>query len=144
MDFKERFLTAVNHEEPDRVPVMGLIMDPTTCNQILGKKPVDFVGMLRKPLMGRQIKTLLNSNRFWNGMYYGNFSDALESAARLGFDANWTIYALMKLFRNSQTSLGWSFHDPFGRVWEPGSDETGNLMLNYSRALCETEEQWEA
>jgi len=35
MDFKERILTAMNHEEPDRVPVMGLIMDPATVNQIL-------------------------------------------------------------------------------------------------------------
>ena len=45
MDFKERILTAMNHEEPDRVPVMGLIMDPTTVNQINGKKSIDFVGM---------------------------------------------------------------------------------------------------
>jgi hypothetical protein len=45
MDFKERILTAMNHEEPDRVPVMGLIMDPATVNQINDKKPVDFVGM---------------------------------------------------------------------------------------------------
>jgi len=45
MDFKERFLTALNHEEPDRVPVMGLIVEPTTSNPILGKPPPDIVSM---------------------------------------------------------------------------------------------------
>ena len=39
MDFKERILTAMNHEEPDQVPIMGLIMDPATVNWILGKEP---------------------------------------------------------------------------------------------------------
>lgn len=39
MDFKERVLTALNHEEADRVPVMGLIAEPATSNQILGKSP---------------------------------------------------------------------------------------------------------
>jgi uroporphyrinogen-III decarboxylase len=55
MNFKERFLTAMNHEEPDQVPVMGLIMDPATVNKILEKKPADFVGMLQKPVLAGQI-----------------------------------------------------------------------------------------
>ena len=32
MHFKERILAAMNHEEPDRVPVMGLVTDPATVN----------------------------------------------------------------------------------------------------------------
>gem|GEM_PF-5277846 len=39
MDFKERVLTALNHEEADRVPVMGLIAEPATSNKIPGKPP---------------------------------------------------------------------------------------------------------
>ena len=38
MNFAERVLSAIHHEEPDRVPVMGLIMDPATVNQILGRR----------------------------------------------------------------------------------------------------------
>jgi uroporphyrinogen-III decarboxylase len=144
MNFKERILTAMNHEEPDQVPVMGLIMDPATVNWILEKKPADFVGMLQKPVLGTQIRSLLNSNRFWNKMYYDNFAGALESAIKLGFDANWTIYALMKLRRDSQSSLGWSWYDPYGRVWDLGRDAKGNTAVNYSRPLCDTEEKWEA
>ena len=108
MNFKERFLTAMNHEEPDRVPVMGLIMDPATVNKILEKKPADFVGMLQKPVLANQIKTLLNSNRFWSKMYYDNTSGAMDAALKLGFDANWAIYALMKLNKDPLASVGWS------------------------------------
>ena len=86
MTFKERILTAMNHEEPDQVPVMGLIMDPATVNQILEKKPANFVGMLQKPVLGNQIKALLNTNRFWNKMYYDNSAGALQGAIKLGFD----------------------------------------------------------
>ena len=83
MDFKQRFLAAMHHEEPDRVPVMGLIMDPATVNQILHKRPADFPGMLRKPVLRKAVRGLLNSNRYWDRMYYGNFSGALQGAIEL-------------------------------------------------------------
>ena len=144
MDFKERFLTAMHHEEPDRVPVMGLIMDPATVNQILHKRPVDFPGMLRKPVLRTAIRKLLNANRYWDRMYHANFSGALQGAIELGFDANWTIYAHMQLHPDSESPLGAVWHDVFGRVWEMSSDDRGNMSVNYTRALCATEEQWEA
>ena len=56
MNFKERMLTAMNHEEPDRVPVMGLIMDPATVDQVLGKNPTNVVKFLDKPDVGRPVK----------------------------------------------------------------------------------------
>jgi hypothetical protein len=77
-------------------------------------------------------------------MYYGNFSGALEGAIELGFDANWTIYAYMQLHPDRESPLGAVWHDVFGRVWEMGSDDRGNMSVNYTRALCGTEEQWEA
>jgi len=144
MDFEERMLTAMNHEEPDRVPVMGLIMDPATVNQILGKQPADLVGLLRQPAQRDAIADLLNTESFWNRTYFSNSSGALESAIELGFDANWTIYAFMQLVEDSSSDLGLVWHDAFGRVWEMGSDDKGNMLINYSRGMCETEEQWEA
>jgi len=144
MNFEERFLTALHHEEPDRVPVMGLIMDPATVNQILHKRPVDFPGMLRKPVLRKAIRSLLNANRYWDRMYYGNFSGAMKGAIELGFDANWAIYAYMQLHPDSESPLGAVWQDVFGRVWETSSDERGNMSVNYTRALCSTEERWEA
>jgi len=142
MDFKERILTAMNHEEPDRVPVMGLIMDPTTVNQINDKKPVDFVGMLKKPILKNIVRRSMNTNWLWSKIYNGNFSGSLEGAIKLGFDANWVIYQLMKLCKEPESRLGVAFHDIYGRVWELDADDTGNLMVNYSRGLLTTEEQW--
>ena len=144
MNFKERFLTALNHEEPDRVPVMGLIMDPATVNEILHRRAVDFPSMLRKPFLRAAIRRLLATNWFWNRMYYDNFSGALDASIQLGFDANWTIYAMMQLQPDADSPLGVVWHDAFGRVWEMGSDEKGNMSVNYTRALCDTEERWEA
>jgi hypothetical protein len=144
MDFKERILTAMNHEEPDRVPVMGLIMDPATVNQILGREPTDLVALLNNPDARDSLEKLLNTDSFWNETYYRNFAGALEGATRLGFDANWTIYSLMKLAADPETTLGLVFHDVFGRVWEMGSDGKGSMTLNYTRPLCPTREQWES
>jgi uroporphyrinogen-III decarboxylase len=144
MDFKQRFLTAMNHEEPDRVPVMGLIMDPATVNEILRRKAVDFPAMLRKPVLRGAIRRLLNTSWFWDRMYYDNFSGALKGAIELGFDANWTIYAFMQLEPDPKSALGMVWHDVFGRAWEMDSDDKGNMSVNYTRALCTDEADWEA
>jgi hypothetical protein len=98
VNFKERILTTLNHEEPDQIPVMGLIMDPSTVSQVTGKSATNIVNFLDKPVLGNVAKGLINTNWFWNRMYYGNFSLAMESSIQLEFDANWSIYALMKLY----------------------------------------------
>jgi len=123
---------------------MGLIMDPATVNQITGKSATNLVNFIDKPIVGKLVKGLLNTNGFWNRMYYGNFALAFESAIELGFDANWAIYALMKIHNDPNAALGAAMHDAYGRVWEMGSDERGNLSVDYSRALCPTEAEWEA
>jgi hypothetical protein len=144
MDFRQRFLTALAHEEPDRVPLMGMILDTATTNQVLEKRPKDLIALLRKPLLRPILKGLMNNSWFWNRMYYGSASDILESAARLGFDANWTIYFRMRLEPDPNNELGLVFHDVWGRVWELAPDGKGGMTTNYSRGLCATEEQWEA
>jgi len=84
----------------------------------------------------------MNTNWFWRKIYNGNFSGALEGAIKLGFDANWVIYQLMRLYKEPESTLGVAFHDIYGRVWELDADDNGNLMVNYSRGLLTTEEKW--
>lgn len=144
MEFKDRLLTAMNHEAPDRVPVMGLIMDPATVNRIMGKAPVDIVTLIKDPETRGSISDMMNESGFWNNSYYGNYTGVMESAIKLGFDANWTIYAFMQLEEDAESDLGLVWHDVYGRVWEMGSDDRGNMILNYSRPLCPTEAKWEA
>ncbi len=142
MDFRQRILTTLNHEEPDRVPVMGLIAEPATSDRILGKPPADVVSMLRNPELKGEIRDIMNST--WSDILYGNFSDALEAAIKLGFDANWTIYTLMQVVEDPEFQLGLALHDIWGRVWEMRTDADGNIVVNYIRGLCPTEEDWHA
>ena len=142
MDFKERILTTLNHEEPDRVPVMGLIAEPATSNRVLGKPPADIVSMLSNPELKSEIRNIITSS--WPDLLYSNFSDALEAAVKLGFDANWTTYTLMEAVEDPASKLGLALHDIWGRAWEMSADEDGNIVMNYTRGLCSTEEEWAA
>ena len=142
MDFRERILTALNHEEPDRVPVMGLIAEPATSTKILGKPPADIASMVMNPEMRTQIKDIINSS--WFDLIYSNFADALEAAIKLGFDANWATYTSMVAVDDSGARQGLALHDMGGRAWEMTGKEDGDVVLNYTHGLCPTEEAWEA
>lgn len=142
MDFKERLLTTMEHQEPDRVPVMGLIMDPTTVNLILNKKPTNIIPQLQKPLLRNVIKGIMNNDRFFYKFYYNNTRNAMEAALKLDFDANWTIYSQMKLKKDDKSDLGMVWLDLAGRVWELSTDHTGNMMAGYTRGLLPDKEKW--
>lgn len=142
MDFRQRFLTAMNHEEPDRVPVMGLIAEPATSNPILGRPPADIASMLMNPETRSQIKDIINSS--WPDLVYGNFSDALEAAIKLGFDANWTTYTSMEVVEDTGARQGLACHDISGRAWQMTGKDDGNIIMDYTHGLCPTEEEWDA
>ena len=89
MDFKERILTTLNHEEPDRVPVAGFILSQVTSNRILGKKTADFAAMLDSAELRSGLKDIMNSS--WHEMINSSLADWMEAATSLGFDTNWTI-----------------------------------------------------
>ena len=82
MDSRGRFLTALNHEEPDRIPLMGLIVEPATSNKILGKPPADIVSLLPNSVLKSQIWDIANST--WSDLLHSNFSDALEAMHKYG------------------------------------------------------------
>lgn len=142
MDFRERIITALNNEEPDRVPVMGLIIDQSTSNKILGKPPPDIASILNNPELKSEITNIVNSA--WNEILYDTFSDALEAAVKLGFDAHWTIYISMQAIEALESKPGLACHEIWGRAWDICADEHGNMVMNYTHGLCTTEEEWEA
>jgi uroporphyrinogen-III decarboxylase len=144
VDCRERILTAINHEEPDRVPVMSLILDQATNDQVLGRERADLIAMLKDPASRQPMKKLLNGIRFWNQTYYDIAAGSLESAIQLGFDAAWALYTLLKLKSDRQSSLGLVWHDVFGRIFELVPDGKGGTTASYTRGLCGTQEKWEA
>jgi hypothetical protein len=141
MDFKERVLIALNHEEPDRVPVLGLI-DQALSNQILGKQPADVGSMLGNAELRSGIKDIMNST--WPEIMYNAFADYMEAAIKLGFDAANSIYSQMQVIEEPEFKLGLALHDVWGRAWDLRVDENGNTVANYVRGLCTTEKEWDA
>ncbi len=134
MDFKERLLTTMNHEEPDRVPVMGLIVDASLVDKIQNKKTLNFVNLLKKPILKHVIKFLVNRDSFMNKQLVKNFGNCLQSAMELGFDANWIMYQSLK--------MGDYWYDVNGRVWDITTYEDGVLTANYIRGLLKNKKDW--
>jgi hypothetical protein len=143
MDFKQRILTTMNHEEPDRVPVMSLILDQATVNEVLGREPVDVIALLKDPAQRGSMIEVLSGDDFWDESYYSVVAGTMESGWKLGFDAGWTLYTRMRLRPDPGSPLGWVWHDVFGRVFELVPDGKGGTTASYSRGLCDTEEKWE-
>jgi len=143
IDFRERLMTTFNHEEPDRVPIMGLIIDPTTSNLILDKKPQDLAKLLKKPVLKGIVKAAMNRSSVWYNFFLKQIRDCLDSSIKLGFDANWAIYTKMMVQKDPSTKLGMVFHDLNGRVWDIGTDKLGNPLIGYTRGLLKTEEEWD-
>ena len=141
MDFKERILTTMNHEEPDRVPVAGFL-GPITSSQILGKQPADFAAMMGNPELRSAVKDIMNSS--WPELINSSLADWFEAAIKLGFDTNWTIYSQMQVVEEPDFKQGLAMYDISGRVWELRVDEKGNTDANFVRGLCTTEKDWYA
>ncbi len=144
MNFKERFVTAINHKEADRVPIMGLIVDTATSCKVLGKQPANILDLLKEEGPKDDLLAMLNTPEVWNQTYIDIVSDNLEAAAKLGYDANWAIYTLLQLHEDKSTKVGFVWHDPYGRVWEISEDNNGNSIINYAGGLCGTKEKWRA
>jgi len=144
MDFKQRLLTAMNHEEPDRVPVMSLIVDPSTVDEILGREPVDLIGILKDPARRDSMVELLRDRDVWDATYYHSVAGAMESGLKLGCDAAWALYTMMRLEPDPQSALGYVWHDVFGRVFELQPDGKGGVTISYARGMCSTEAKWDA
>jgi uroporphyrinogen-III decarboxylase len=121
---------------------MGLIIDQSTSNKILGKPPPDIASILINPELKSEITNIMNST--WNEILYGTFSDALEAAVKLGFDAHWTIFISMQAIETLESKPGLACHEIWGRAWDICADEHGNIVMNYTHGLCTNEEEWEA
>lgn len=142
--FKERILTTMNHEEPDRVPVMSLLNEPSNITRYKGQGGTNYFNYLKKPLL-RQITTfLMNQGWVWNMDFLRVYERLLKMAVELGFDANWMLYLLFKLKRDKSVPSGYVWYDVWGRRWELQIDNYGNPEPYYVGGFCSTEEKWDA
>ncbi|MHA1129291.1 MAG: uroporphyrinogen decarboxylase family protein [Candidatus Helarchaeota archaeon] len=145
MDFKERLLITLNHEEPDRVPVMSLSNEPAVLNQYYGKQSINYFKYLKRPLLKQIIKTFMNWNWYWNKEFFNIYKRIIQMSIEMKFDAIWLIYLLFKLKKadKKQFPLGYAWYDIYGRVWELCLDDYGNPTPYYIRGNCTTEKLWD-
>ncbi|MDD1778164.1 MAG: hypothetical protein LUQ65_08350 [Candidatus Helarchaeota archaeon] len=142
--FKERFLTAMNHEEPDRVPVMSLLCEPSNVTRYTGKDSTNYFNYLKKPVLREITKFLMNQSWIWNIDFLSLYKRLLKMAVELEFDANWMWYLIFKLKRDKSVPLGYIWYDVWGRRWDLRIDNFGNPEPYYVGGFCNTEEKWDA
>lgn len=138
-----RVLDALERREPDRVPVMDLMLEYTTCNAILGKRPSPLGRWLANPRAAGLLDALfsrldtgaaldLELERF---LFLG-----AEAAERMGYDAAWLTYFPVLRYRDSKSMV-----DLFGRLSDVVVDESGNLTNPvYREGLIKGPEDWKA
>jgi uroporphyrinogen-III decarboxylase len=146
MDFKERLLTTMNHEEPDRVPVMSLSNEPAVLNQFYKKQNINYFNYMKKPILKQIVKAFMNWNWYWNKEFFNIYKRIVKMSVELQFDAIWLIYLLFKLKKadKKEFPLGYAWYDVYGRIWDLQIDEFGNPSPFYIRGACPTEEKWDA
>jgi len=144
MDFKERILTTMNHEEPDQVPVMGLLCEPSNVSRYTGKGIANYFNYLKKPVLREITQALMNSGWVWTTDYLNLFKKVLKMAVELGFDANWMWYLLFKLKRDKTAHWGYIWYDVWGKKYHLRLDNFGNPEPYYVGGYCSTPEKWEA
>jgi len=140
-NFKERILTTINHEEPDQVPVMSLLCEPSNATRYHGKGSTSYFNYLKKPVLKEIIKLLMNWSWIWNMDFLNVYKRLLKIAVDLKFDANWMWYLLFKLKREKKFYQWW---DVWGRRWDLRVDNYGNPEPYYVGGYCNTEEKWDA
>lgn len=125
----------MNHQEPDRVPVMGLMVNPSLVDKILNRETLNFVKLLKKPIIKHIIKFLVNREGFMNKQLAKNFGNCLQAAIKLGFDANWIMYQSMKMGKDY-------WYDINGRIWDITRYADGVLTSNYINGRLKTKRDW--
>lgn len=136
MDFRERVLTALEIEEPDRVPTHVIALDANNVDKVLGKPEInDFqlIEMLKQQYPDNYAEKLTEGLAL---METEIFSRMAEASWKLGFDAI-QIGVIPYTFRNDK-----EFIDPWGRIWDIRNNE-GNVFPFYREGTITSPEIWE-
>jgi hypothetical protein len=139
----DRVLAALELREPDRVPTFDLMLEYTTNNAILGRKPHP----AHRLIADRRTARLLD--RFFT--YVKSFSlldMELErflhlgaaAADKMGYDAAWLTFFPVLRLRDSRTMV-----DMYGRLSDVVVDASGNLgNPTYREGLITGPDAWRA
>ncbi|MBD3228799.1 MAG: hypothetical protein GF329_11490 [Candidatus Lokiarchaeota archaeon] len=143
MDFKERILTTFNHEEPDRVPVMSLFMEPANYASYSGKSSTGYLNLLKKPILKDFFRLFMNWSYYYTKEVIKAYKKIIQTSVELGFDANWLMYVLFKIKKEKGHPYDVIWWDVWGRIWEIKLDPFGNPEPQYISGYITSEEKFD-
>ncbi len=143
MDAIVRTKAALNHEEPDTVPVMCVNEGYHLVYQILGKRPVPLAKLVDNPLAAgvvEKLSSVINRLRVLERVVTLFMFDRTEAAVKTNCDAAWVMYAPIWDLKDSHEAV-----DIYGRLYSVVEDGYGNLDTPmYKEGLIKTPADWEA
>lgn len=138
-----RVLAALELREPDRVPVLDLMLEYTTNNAILGKKPHPLHRLIADPRAAGVLDLFFRHVRSFSllDMELERFLHLGAAAAeRMGYDAAWLTFFPVLRLRDSRTMI-----DMYGRLSDVAVDTSRNLgNPTYREGLITSPDAWRA
>ncbi|MFX0074406.1 MAG: uroporphyrinogen decarboxylase family protein [Candidatus Hermodarchaeota archaeon] len=140
MDCRERVLTTLNLEEPDRVPCHAILIDANNVDIILGKPQIsdfDTIEQLQRDNPEGWAEELTN---LIEGIETSVFSRCTEAAATIGLDCMQVGILPFYIYEDPKDPR-LLMKDIFGRVWE-ARDNEGNINPYYLYGTMNSPEKW--
>lgn len=140
MNCRERVLTALNLDEPDRVPCHTILIDANNVDEILGKPQVDDFETLEHVKQNNPHGWIEEMTNLIEGIETTVFSRMVKAAVEINLDCMQIgiipFYALEEQ-KDDKLLLG----DIFGRIWEARNNK-GNFNPYYLYGTTNSKEKW--
>ncbi|MFX0188263.1 MAG: uroporphyrinogen decarboxylase family protein [Candidatus Hodarchaeota archaeon] len=140
MNCRERVLTTLNLEEPDRVPCHTIIIDANNVDEILGKPQITDFDTVERVMRDNPNGWVEELSNLVESVETSVFSRCVEAAAKIGLDAM-QVGIIPFYFFDDPNEERLLMKDIFGRVWE-ARDNEGNFNPYYLYGTL-TIDKWE-
>ncbi len=140
MNCRERVLTALNLEEPDRVPCHTILIDANNVDEILGKPKITDFDTLEQIKRDNPENWPEEMSKLLEGVETSIFSRCVEAASAIGLDCMQVGIVPVEFLEdpNDERNL---MRDVFGRVWEARNNK-GNFNPYYLYGTVNSLEKW--
>ena len=135
MENRERILTTLNLEEPDRIPTHVIYLDANNVDKIMGKPEKNDFEVIQDLQRDYPDTWLENLNKIIEELETSIFSRMVEAVLKIGIDTT-QIGILPLEFINEH-----EMKDIFGRIWEVLNNE-GNINPFYKYGTLDSVEKW--
>jgi len=140
MNCRERVLTALNLDEPDRVPCHTILIDANNVDEILGKPQITDFDTLDQVKHDHPDNWAEEISKLVESVETSIFSRCVEAAAEIGLDCM-QVGIVPVEFIDEPSDERNLMKDIFGRVWEARNNE-GNFNPYYLYGTMNSLEKW--